>query len=164
MPTAERMAVALAKSRLVKNQGHVDVVFVYHALILMMWVSWILRCSLSSISPVSCIFFLYGNQFLIIHGMLGTAVYVFCIQPLGVATSPQQPSLMNLTFSLDNVPASPFIHQGSSSASGFAAGVNVFFKQGLMDGPHTLRANLAPNSVFILDYVLVTRNVADNSA
>ncbi|KAJ7749626.1 hypothetical protein B0H16DRAFT_1724896 [Mycena metata] len=88
----------------------------------------------------------------------GIAVYIFCIQPLGVVTG--VPSLMNVSFSLDGAPASTFVHQGSPSDSGFLSGVNAFAKNGLADGPHTLKLSLAPNSVFILDYMLITQTVA----
>ncbi|KAF8178973.1 hypothetical protein K438DRAFT_1938534 [Mycena galopus ATCC 62051] len=96
------------------------------------------------------------------YNFTGTAVYVFCIQPLGMSVPPASPSLMNVTFSLDSVPEVPFVHQGSPSESGFSYQVNVFAKQGLSDGPHELKLNLAPNSVFILDYLLITQNVGDN--
>jgi hypothetical protein len=94
------------------------------------------------------------------YNFTGTSVYIFCIQPLGLTVAPAPPSLINLTVSLDNV-ASTIIHQGSSTGSGFASGVNVFAKQGLTDGPHVLKLNLGPNSVFILDYILVTQNVPE---
>ncbi|KAJ6457622.1 hypothetical protein C8R45DRAFT_1110393 [Mycena sanguinolenta] len=96
------------------------------------------------------------------YNFTGTAVYIFGIQSQATSTPPASPSLINLTFALDDVPQTPFVHQGSSSGSGFAYNVNVFAKQGLSDGPHTLKMNLAPNSIFILDYILVTQNVADN--
>ncbi|KAJ7782168.1 hypothetical protein B0H14DRAFT_2960229 [Mycena olivaceomarginata] len=95
------------------------------------------------------------------YNFTGTAVYIFCVQPLGMPMSPTLPSMMNISFSLDDVGQQPFVHQGSSSGSGFAYHVNVFAKQGLADGLHVLKLNLAPNSMFILDYILVTQNVAD---
>ncbi|KAJ7318413.1 hypothetical protein DFH08DRAFT_1086622 [Mycena albidolilacea] len=95
------------------------------------------------------------------YNFTGTAVYIFCVQPLGMPMSPSLPSMMNISFSLDDVGQQPFVHQGSSSGSGFAYHVNVFAKQGLLDGLHVLKLNLAPNSMFILDYILVTQNVAD---
>ncbi|KAJ7166724.1 hypothetical protein C8R46DRAFT_1219116 [Mycena filopes] len=92
----------------------------------------------------------------------GTAVYIFCIQPLGLVTSPAAPpSLMNVSFSLDGALISTFVHQGSPTASGFSASVNVFAKSGLVDGPHALQLSLAPKSVFILDYMVVTQNAED---
>ncbi|KAF7373151.1 Valine-trna ligase [Mycena sanguinolenta] len=95
------------------------------------------------------------------YNFTGTAVYVFGIQPQAMSTLQASPSLMNVTFSVDGVTENPFVHQGSSSGSGFAYNANVFAKQGLSDGPHTLKMNLAPNSIFILDYILVTKTVAD---
>ncbi|KAJ7145602.1 hypothetical protein C8R44DRAFT_896704 [Mycena epipterygia] len=94
----------------------------------------------------------------------GTAVYIFCIQPLGLSTFPAPPTLMNVTFMLDDTPASTFIHQGSASASGFMPGVNAFTKTGLSDSPHVLKLNLAPNSVFILDSALITTNAPESSS
>ncbi|KAK7035582.1 valine-trna ligase [Favolaschia claudopus] len=91
----------------------------------------------------------------------GTAIYVFCIQPLGLSTSPTLPTTMNATFSVDGVQENPFFHGGSASASGFAYQSNVLSKQGLSDGPHRLKIDLAPNTVFILDYILVTQNAQD---
>ncbi|KAJ7174113.1 hypothetical protein C8R43DRAFT_977127 [Mycena crocata] len=95
----------------------------------------------------------------------GTAVYIYCIQPLGIdpaskMTSTFSPSLMNVTFSLDDTPSSTFVHQGSSGG-GFTSDVNVFSRQNLADGLHTLKLNLAPNSVFILDFVVVTKDMLD---
>ncbi|KAJ7687136.1 hypothetical protein B0H17DRAFT_1332535 [Mycena rosella] len=90
----------------------------------------------------------------------GTAVYIFCIQPMGLSFPPAPPSLMNLTFLLDDGPTATFIHQGSASSVGFVPNVNVFAKQGLEDGLHVLTLNLAPNSVFVLDYLVVTKDVA----
>ncbi|KAF7344952.1 Valine-trna ligase [Mycena venus] len=118
------------------------------------------RFSRSTISPVS-FDSLTINSTIFIFARSGTAIYIFCIQPLGMSTPPAPPSLMNVTFSVDNVTEKPFIHQGSPSDSGFASRVNVFAKQGLSDGQHVLKINLAPNSVFILDYMLVTKNETD---
>ncbi|KAJ7255114.1 hypothetical protein B0H12DRAFT_1114224 [Mycena haematopus] len=98
------------------------------------------------------------------YNFTGTAVYVFCIQPLGMSAAPAPPSLMNVTFTLDDAPEKPFVLQGSSSGSGFAYQVNAFAQQGLSDGLHVLKFNLGPNSMFILDYIIVTQNVADNSS
>ncbi|KAJ6620446.1 hypothetical protein B0H10DRAFT_1078443 [Mycena sp. CBHHK59/15] len=91
----------------------------------------------------------------------GTAVYIYCIQPLGASVAPQPPTLMNITFSLDDRMISTFVHQGSPTASGFRSGVNVFAQKGLSDGPHALRLSLGPNSALILDYVIYTQNTAD---
>ncbi|KAJ7500783.1 hypothetical protein B0H11DRAFT_2189203 [Mycena galericulata] len=93
----------------------------------------------------------------------GTAVYVYCIQPLKLATAPAPPSLMNVSFSIDSIPQTPFTRQGSATGSGFASGVNVLAAEGLTDGPHALKLNLQPNSALLLDYIIVTQN-APNSA
>ncbi|KAJ7740906.1 hypothetical protein DFH07DRAFT_1064075 [Mycena maculata] len=95
---------------------------------------------------------------------IGTAVYIYCIQPLGLTVFPAPPSLMNVTLSIDNTSLSTFVHQGTAAGSGFASGVNVFAKMGLTDGPHALQLNLAPNSALILDYIVVTQNVPDSSS
>jgi hypothetical protein len=118
---------------------------------------WTPQFSLSTTSLVSC----FSMKLPVIDIFTGTAVYIFCVQPLGMPMSPTLPSMMNISFSLDDVGQQPFVHQGSSSGSGFAYHVNVFAKQGLADGLHVLKLNLAPNSMFILDYILVTQNVAD---
>ncbi|KAJ7278883.1 hypothetical protein C8J57DRAFT_1502718 [Mycena rebaudengoi] len=91
----------------------------------------------------------------------GTAIYIYCIQPLGLSTLPESLTFMNTTFSLDHKVSSTFVHQGSASNSGFASGVNVFGKRDLSDGPHVVQISLGPNSVFILDYVVYTQNAPD---
>ncbi|KAJ7222128.1 hypothetical protein GGX14DRAFT_428122 [Mycena pura] len=67
---------------------------------------------------------------------------------------------MNVSFFIDDTFAHIFTHQGSSAhpSSLFASSVNVFSQTGLTDGPHTLELSLAPNSVFILDSIVVTQN------
>ncbi|KAJ7622530.1 hypothetical protein FB45DRAFT_927906 [Roridomyces roridus] len=92
-----------------------------------------------------------------------TAVYIFCIQPQSLTKAPAPPSQMNMTFFIDEADSSSFLHQGSVDASGFASGVNILAKQGLSDGPHSMKLTLAPNSVLILDFIVVTQNVPDSS-
>ncbi|KAJ7056680.1 FAD dependent oxidoreductase-domain-containing protein [Mycena amicta] len=98
----------------------------------------------------------------------GTGVYVFCIQPLGISAPT---TLVNTTFFVDGTQLDTFIPQDSAAESatfsGFAPNIIAFAHTGLDDGPHMLTLYLAPNSVFILDAVVVTQNrtetVADTS-
>lgn len=91
----------------------------------------------------------------------GTAVYVFSILPVSAPSWASSPALVNVTFALDSAPAGTFVHKpsGISSNATFTAGANVFARSGITDGPHSFSITLAPNSVFVLDYVLVTQDV-----
>ncbi|KAJ4490479.1 hypothetical protein J3R30DRAFT_90610 [Lentinula aciculospora] len=89
---------------------------------------------------------------------IGTAVYLFCIEPLAASSSSTTSTITNLTFVLDNAVSSSFVHVGSSSASGFASNVPVLSLEDLNDGPHILLLNVLPDSVFILDYLVYTTN------
>ncbi|TFY50798.1 hypothetical protein EVG20_g11323, partial [Dentipellis fragilis] len=95
----------------------------------------------------------------------GSALYLYCLLPLGVpANSNSTPTLTNLTFTLDNEPAGNFLHFGSNSASGFQPNTSVFTRTGLSTASHTLRIDLGPDSVFLLDYYVIGQaDLEDNS-
>ncbi|KAJ3719667.1 hypothetical protein DFJ43DRAFT_736712 [Lentinula guzmanii] len=86
----------------------------------------------------------------------GNAVYLFCLEPLGISTSSTMSTTMNLTFVLDNTLSGSFVHIGSSSASGFASNVPVLSLENLNDGPHVLLVNVLPDSMFVFDYLVYT--------
>ncbi|KAJ3797898.1 hypothetical protein GGU11DRAFT_756376 [Lentinula aff. detonsa] len=86
----------------------------------------------------------------------GNAVYLFCLEPLGISTSSTMLTTMNLTFVLDNTLSGSFVRIGSSSASGFASNVPVLSLEHLNDGPHVLLMNVLPGSVFVFDYLVYT--------
>ncbi|KAJ3825763.1 hypothetical protein EV361DRAFT_892932 [Lentinula raphanica] len=86
----------------------------------------------------------------------GTAVYLFCVEPLAPSTSSTPPTTMNLTFLLDGVSSGSFVHTGSSSASGFAPNIPVLSLKDLDDNSHVLIVNILPGSVFVLDYLVYT--------
>ncbi|KAF8884470.1 hypothetical protein BD779DRAFT_777129 [Infundibulicybe gibba] len=91
----------------------------------------------------------------------GSAVYLFCIQPLGASPTTNLPTAMNLSFTLDNHTFGNFMHDGSQSAVGYLPNTNVFTQEGLSETPHILIAHLAAGSVFIFDYMIYTHSVVD---
>ncbi|EMD35196.1 hypothetical protein CERSUDRAFT_116666 [Gelatoporia subvermispora B] len=92
----------------------------------------------------------------------GSAVYVFALLPLGVAAVNTTPTHMNLTYVLDDQPAGSFIHNGTSSASGFLPSFAVFSSSGLGEGPHSLQVQVGPDSVFLLDYIEYSHEDAES--
>ncbi|KAI0299050.1 hypothetical protein B0F90DRAFT_1858856 [Multifurca ochricompacta] len=88
----------------------------------------------------------------------GSAVYLYCVLPLGVPPNTNStPTLMNLTFTLDDETAGTFLHDGSANTGGFQSNFLVFSQGGLLDSAHSLRVHLGPNSVFLLDYYVFSR-------
>lgn len=94
---------------------------------------------------------------------LGSAIYLYCIQPLGVPLVDTTPTAMNLSFTLDNTSYGHFFHSGSQSASGYLPQVNVFSQKGLAEIPHILQVNIEPGSVFLFDYLVYTRTEASST-
>ncbi|KAI0030448.1 hypothetical protein K488DRAFT_87751 [Vararia minispora EC-137] len=89
----------------------------------------------------------------------GNAVYVNCLLPLGVpATANNTPTSTNLTFTLDGQAVGNFLHDGSSQASGFQPNAIIFATEGLDLAQHTLRIDLGPDSVFLLDSIVFTQD------
>jgi hypothetical protein len=64
---------------------------------------------------------------------------------------------MDLTFTLDDDPASNFFHDGLANIGGFQSNVSVFSRAGLSDSVYTLVINLGLNSVFLLDYYVFSQ-------
>ncbi|KAF9468346.1 hypothetical protein BDZ94DRAFT_782002 [Collybia nuda] len=91
----------------------------------------------------------------------GSAVYLYCIQPLGIPGVGAAPTSMDLNFILDNNLVGNFSHQGSESASGYASHVNVFAQANLTEALHTLRVDVGLGSAFLFDYMIYTQ-VQDN--
>lgn len=88
---------------------------------------------------------------------LGSAVYLYCIMPLGIPLVDTTPTAMNLSFIIDNNLLGNFSHQGSQSASGYASHVNVFAQANLTETPHVLRVDVGLGSVFLFDYIVFTQ-------
>lgn len=62
------------------------------------------------------------------------------------------PILTNLSFTLDNIQYQDYIDTGLTSESSS----HVFSVDGLPETAHVLIVNLAPNSVFLFDYMVYT--------
>lgn len=90
--------------------------------------------------------------------IIGSAVYVYALIPLGVAPTNTTPTHMNLTYILDSQPAGSFVHNGSQSASGYLPSTAVFVQSGLNEGPHELSIHVAPDSVFLFDYLVYSQD------
>lgn len=87
----------------------------------------------------------------------GSAIYLYSIIPLGKPPNADStPTLVNLTFTFDSEPAGNFLHSGSATNHGFQPTVSVFSRGGLSNSTHSLLVNLGPNSVFLLDYYVVS--------
>ncbi|EGN92650.1 hypothetical protein SERLA73DRAFT_156901 [Serpula lacrymans var. lacrymans S7.3] len=83
----------------------------------------------------------------------GSAVYLYSSLPLG-NTSPS--SLVNLTYSLDDVYAGRYIHDGSRFAAGVTHNVAIVSRSGLENRFHSLRVDVGRGSVFFFDYAVYT--------
>jgi hypothetical protein len=89
---------------------------------------------------------------------------VNCLLPLGVPPGANNtPTSTNLTFTLDGQPVGAFLHNGSPDQSGFQPNATVFAQQSLSPSQHTLRIDLGPDSVFLLDSVVFTQGEVSNS-
>lgn len=86
----------------------------------------------------------------------GTAIYIYCIQPEGFSSV--SPTAMNLTFTLDNQLVGTYIHETSNTTAEPTPHFNVFSKKNLTPSPHVLQASLGVNSVFLIDYMIYTKN------
>lgn len=101
---------------------------------------------------------IYSFQF------LGTAIYIFGIQPLGVADEDDTPTNMDLAFSLDNRPSEYFKSSGTPGASGFQPNMNVFAGSDLEDSKHRLVVTVGPNSSFLFDHLIYTSTMEGNAS
>ncbi|ESK82849.1 hypothetical protein Moror_12239 [Moniliophthora roreri MCA 2997] len=89
----------------------------------------------------------------------GTAVYLYAILPLLPTTSPfTTPTTTNLTFTLDNEPLPSFVYVPSGTpGDAFTADINpVLAMQNLTDEQHVLLVTVAPDAVFVFDYIVYT--------
>jgi hypothetical protein len=73
---------------------------------------------------------------------------------------------MNLSFVLDNVPYTPYIHTIPSSTSdpsqaAFTSNQTVFFAEGLEMTEHELVVNVGEESTFIFDYLVYRQDLPD---
>ena len=94
---------------------------------------------------------------------IGSAIYVFCILPLGVPPNTNStPTLMNLSFTLDGEPAGSFFHEGSTNTGGFQSNVPVLARGNLSNSAHNLLVDLGPNSVFLFDYYVFSQSNGSN--
>jgi hypothetical protein len=97
----------------------------------------------------------------------GSAIYVYGIQPLGVATAATNntPTNMNLTFTLDSEPMGDFKTTGSPTSAGYNSNQSVFSRSDLEEAPHELVIHVGQNSTFIFDYLVYsTVNTTTTSA
>lgn len=78
--------------------------------------------------------------------------------PFGYPQANDAPTHMNLSYVLDLQPAGSFQYNGTTSTSDVGPATVVFAKSGLTEGLHTLNINVGPDSVFLLDYLVYTRN------
>lgn len=91
------------------------------------------------------------------NGCVGTAVYLFCVQPHGPPPSVLAPTTMNLSFTLDNQPLPSYFHNATADgSSGFTPQFNVLALQNLTPSPHVLLVNLGAGSTFVFDYMIYT--------
>ena len=90
--------------------------------------------------------------------MLGSAIYIFCIQPLGEAVVGGTPTNMNLSFTVDDQPSGSYSSTGMPGSAGFMPNQNVLSLSGLSDHPHQLVVNVGDDSVFLFDYLVYTYN------
>lgn len=86
----------------------------------------------------------------------GSAIYIYCIEPVG--SSSISPTTMNLTFTLDNQLVGTYIHETSNTTAKPIPHFNVFSKENLTLSAHVLQASLGVNSVFLIDYMIYTKN------
>ncbi|EIN05702.1 hypothetical protein PUNSTDRAFT_46575 [Punctularia strigosozonata HHB-11173 SS5] len=88
----------------------------------------------------------------------GSALYVFAVLPLGLSHTNSTPTFTNLTFTLDAAPypLATFAHSGSAYATGFLAQAVLALPSLPSDSAHTLRIDVGPDSVFLLDSVVYT--------
>ena len=92
-------------------------------------------------------------------------MFVQGLLPLSVPTNANMtPTFTNLTFTLDGQPAGNFLHDGSPQGEGFQPNATIFSQTNLSEDQHTLRVDLGPNSVFLLDSVIVTQGDSTEAA
>ncbi|EIN07866.1 hypothetical protein PUNSTDRAFT_135383 [Punctularia strigosozonata HHB-11173 SS5] len=83
----------------------------------------------------------------------GTAIYVFCVIPDTVA--PLVTTTANMTFTLDQAVVGNYVHEPSASID-YLFNVNVFKREELVDGPHTLLIEAQYESYMAFDYAIYT--------
>jgi len=96
----------------------------------------------------------------------GTAIYMYCIKPLGEnpVDSNATPTNMNLSFTIDNQLLShTFFSTGTPGTTGFSPNTNVMSLSGLSDQPHQLVVYVGDDSVLLFDHLVYTDGSVGNS-
>ncbi|KAK7045960.1 hypothetical protein VNI00_006955 [Paramarasmius palmivorus] len=93
----------------------------------------------------------------------GTAVYLYAILPLLPTTSPfSTPTTTNVSFTLDNQSYGNYTSEPTAGSSeAFSGSVPVLALGNLTEEPHVLLVTVAPDSVFIFDYMVYTTTQDD---
>lgn len=83
---------------------------------------------------------------------------MFALVPSFAAQANSTPTFVNVTSTLDSQLAGSFLHHGTpgTNTTSYETSVPIFAKTGLPEGPHTLKMNVGPDSVFLLDYIVYT--------
>ncbi|CAK5271502.1 unnamed protein product [Mycena citricolor] len=89
----------------------------------------------------------------------GVAVYAYAIEPSSAPTAASPSAQTNLTFNLDDLAPTTLIRTSGSGPTDFLFNASVFAQTGLADGDHVLTITLGDDSVFIIDYFVVTQSV-----
>lgn len=96
----------------------------------------------------------------------GSAVYVYALVPTFAAPANSTPTFMNLTFELNSLSDGQYSHTGtaapansaSTSSSAYLPNTLVYTRSGLSEGFHSLRIDVGPDSVFLLDYIIYSQD------
>ncbi|KAF8963288.1 hypothetical protein BDZ97DRAFT_1919948 [Flammula alnicola] len=94
--------------------------------------------------------------FFMVFDVLGSAIYLFAIQPPDVINANGTSSSMNLTFFMDNVPSGSVIKNSTPGSTEYIPGQLVFSRSDLTQGPHQLLINIGQNSTFMFDHLIYT--------
>ena len=86
--------------------------------------------------------------------MIGTAIYLFSIQPPTEAPVGGTPTNTNLSFTLDNQPAGNF--SPTETSTEYVPNTNVLSLDGLANQLHQLVVTVGDDSVFLFDYLIYT--------
>lgn len=94
-------------------------------------------------------------------------MYVYGLVPLFAAPANSTPTFVNLTFSLNSQADGQYSHVGtqaapvnsaSASPTAYQPNVLVYARSGLPEGFHSLRIDVGPDSVFLLDYIAYSQD------
>ncbi|KAF4623136.1 hypothetical protein D9613_002345 [Agrocybe pediades] len=96
----------------------------------------------------------------------GSAIHLFAISPLGMATTSidgtRTPTNTNLTFVLDSIPY-PHISPTSQGPLTFEPSSEIFSQTGLENVPHQLVVHVGQNSTFLFDYLVYDDGTTNTS-